>query len=268
MAATGIHPSGYALVTGGSGGIGLELARLLAEDGFGLVLVARDEGRLRRAAAGITERHPVRVRTLAADLARCGAAHEVGEFAGGLDAPVEVLVNNAGFATWGPFVDTPADVTRELLHLNVVALTDLTRLLLPGMIARGRGRILTVASTAAFQPGPLMAAYYASKAYALNFTEALAHELVGTGVTATTLCPGPTRTGFEQRAGMQASKLFRGRRVMDAAEVARVGYDAMLRGRPVVIAGRANRWLALLARLVPRAWAADTARRMQSRCEN
>lgn len=252
-----------AVVTGASGGIGLELARLFARDGFDLLIVARSEQRLAEAAESIAAHSHVQVATKAVDLSRSGAAREVSDFAESLGKPVEALVNNAGFATWGPFVAAPLPTTQEMMQVNMVALTELTHLSLPGMIARRKGRILSVASTAAFQPGPLMAVYYATKAYALNFTEALAHELVGTGVTATTLCPGPTATGFVERAKMQDSKLFKAGRAMDAATVARIGYQAMQRGRPVVIAGGMNKLLAFVTRFVPRGWAADFARKLQ-----
>ena len=254
-----------AIVTGASGGIGLELARLFSRDGFELVLVARSEEKLAAAAAELKAAGASQVHTRAADLTRSGATGDLHAFIDTLGTPVYAIVNNAGFATWGPFAETPWPTTAEMIELNVAALTELTRLFLPGMLARGRGRVLNVASTAAFQPGPLMAVYYATKAYVLNFTEALAHELVGTGVTATALCPGPTETGFVVRADMQESKLFQTGRVMDAASVARIGYEAMQRGKPVVIAGGMNRLLAFVTRLVPRGWSADAVRKMQSR---
>jgi len=154
-----------------------------------------------------------------------------------------------------------------MIQLNVVALTELTKLLLPPMIARGAGRVLNVASTAAFQPGPLMAVYYATKAYVLSFSEAIAEELRGTGVTVTALCPGPTKTGFQAGAAMEDSKLVRGRDIMDSKTVARIGYAAMLEGKRVVIPGAMNKVLAQSVRFLPRATVARAVKRAQERAE-
>jgi len=200
-----------ALVTGASSGIGLELARLFAAGGYGLVLVARSGGKLEELANELRNRHGVDVRVMAIDLARPESSEELVRELEQAGVAVDVLVNNAGFATFGPFAETHLRAELEELQLNVVTLTHLTKKLLPGMLARRRGGVLNVASTAAFQPGPLMAVYYASKAYVLSFTEALAEELRGTGVTISALCPGPTVTGFQKRAAMEDSGLFRGR---------------------------------------------------------
>ena len=151
-----------------------------------------------------------------------------------------------------------------MIQVNVSALTHLTDLLLPGMLARRRGRVLNVASTAAFQPGPLMAVYYATKAYVLSFSEALANETSGSGVTVTAFCPGPTATGFQKRAGLEGTQLFRGG-VMDAAAVARIGYEGMMRGARIVIPGWRNRLLAQLVRFAPRRMVIQAVRSLQER---
>ncbi len=253
-----------ALVTGASSGIGLELARLLAADGHDLMLVARRGDVLRAVADELTERHGAACAVVPADLSEPTGP---GRVVGALEddgRPLEVLVNNAGFAVYGRFLETDWDAERAMIQLNVTALTELTKRLAPGMARRGRGRILNVASTAAFQPGPLMAVYYATKAYVLHLSVALSVELEGSGVSVTTLCPGPTRTGFSDAAGMGDSRLFAGGRGMDAATVARQGYDAMWRGRPLVVPGAWNRVLALASRCVPRAFAARLALRVQA----
>ncbi len=177
---------------------------------------------------------------------------------------MDVLVNNAGFASYGLFHELDMNKELELVQLNVKTLVHLTRLFLPGMEKRGRGRVLNVASTAAFQPGPLMANYYASKAYVLSFSEALANEMEGTGVTVTCLCPGPTRTGFQDRAAMQESKLVQGG-LMDSMAVAKQGYAGLMAGQTIVVPGLQN-WIGtLLPRFVPRKLATQLVRNLQER---
>jgi len=252
-----------ALVTGASSGIGLELATLLARNRHDLVLVARSRERLEAIGRGLTEEFGVAVTVLVKDLAQSAAPDEI---AGGLAArslSIDILVNNAGFGVYGPFAETPLPNELEMIQVNVTALTALTKLLLPGMLARRRGRILNVASTAAFQPGPLMAVYYATKAYVLSFSEALANETAGSGVTVTALCPGPTVTEFQKQAGLEKTRLFNGPLVMRAPEVARAGYDGMLRGKRVVIPGLMNVALVEALRVTPRRVVTAIARRIQ-----
>jgi len=251
------------LLTGASGGIGAALAPWFARDGHDLVLTARDEAALNRLADELRQRFNVRCTVLPCDLAPAGAA---GELVAALDRDsirVDVLVNNAGFATYGLFWEIDLAAELDLLQVNVVALTQLTRLLLPGMLDRGKGRILNVASTAAFYPGPLMAVNYASKAYVLSLSEGLAEEVAGRGVTVTALCPPPTCTGFQARAAMEESKLVRG--LMDVETVARVGYQGLMRGQRVVIPGRQSQLRALLSRFLPRSVVARHVRRAQER---
>jgi len=250
-----------ALITGASSGIGLDLARLFAKDGCDVVLVARSEGKLRELAAELERGGGVTAHVIALDLARPDAAEALVQR---LPGDVDILVNNAGFGVAGPFVETDLAKELEMIQVNIVALTELTKLLLPGMIARRRGRILNVASTAAFQPGPLMAVYYASKAYVLSLSEALANETEGTGVRVSALCPGPTETGFVAAAGMVESKLFDAN-VMDARSVAVEGYRGMLSGKTIVIPGFRNRLLASGYRFAPRGLITKVVRGIQER---
>ena len=250
-----------AVVTGATVGIGYELTRLLARDGHDLAIVARNEEKLRDVAEQLSAQHGVDMTWVALDLSEPGAAGALHARLSG--RPVDVLVNNAGFGTFGPLAETATDDSVRMIRLNVEALTHLTRLVLPNMLERGTGRILNVASTAAFQPGPLMAVYYATKAYVLHFSEALAEELRDTGVTVTALCPGPTATEFQKRAKMEDSGLMRRLGVMDASSVAEAGYRGMLRGRRIVIPGLMNKLGPLGLRLAPRKIVPPVVRRLQ-----
>ena len=253
-----------ALITGASSGFGAEFAKLFARDGYNLVLVARSEGALNSLADQLRAKYGVRVRVLPKDLALPAAPDEI--FATLCDEaiPVDVLVNNAGFATYGPFTEIPLQAEMDMLKVNMLALTHLSKLFLPGMLSRRRGKILNVASTAAFQPGPLMAAYYATKAYVLFLSEAIAEEVHDSGVTVTALCPGPARTGFQRRAQMEDSRLVSGT-IMDARTVAVAGYRAMQQGRTVFIPGLRNRLFTLAPRVSPRWLVARVVKNMQVR---
>jgi hypothetical protein len=217
------------------------------------VLVARSEGKLRELAEELQRDYKVEAVVLPADLEDPKAPQTMVDRLEQDGLQVDVLVNNAGFGCRGDVVDNDPGVLMGMLQVNVMALTALTRLLLPGMKSRRRGRVMNVASTAAFQPGPGMAGYYASKAYVLSFSEAVDYELRGTGVTVTTLCPGPTHTGFAERGGVSNSPLFDGPiKVMDAASVAAIGYQAMQRGQRLVICGHRNTFMAWSTRFAPR----------------
>ena len=253
-----------ALVTGASGGIGLELARLLAADGHDLVLVARSGDKLARLAEELSGEHKTVARVIVSDLARPDAPQEIFDDLQEKGVAIDVLVNNAGFGSYGLFAETDLRSELDMLQVNVVALTHLTKLFLPGMIARRRGYVMNVASTAAFQPGPLMAVYYASKAYVLSLTEALANECEGTGVTVSALCPGPTETGFVAAAGMSDSKLF-DRGPMDARTVAEAGYRGMLKGKTIVIPGLRNALVARAVGFAPRRMVTKVVRGIQEK---
>ncbi|HUI57888.1 MAG TPA: SDR family oxidoreductase [Bryobacteraceae bacterium] len=252
---------GTALITGASSGIGAELARLCAAGGYDLILVARSDARLAELVGELSRVHRIQARVLAADLSNPAAPSEI--FAQVRDSPPDILINIAGFGVHGAFAESDWAAAARLIQVNITALAHLTRLFLPEMLRRRAGRILNVASTAAFVPGPFMAMYYASKAFVLSFSEALANEVNGTGVIVTVLCPGPTHTGFADAAGVSHSNLFRGP-VMEAEAVAREGYAAMMAGKATVIAGARNRWLMLGARLAPRGMAAEMTRRLNS----
>ena len=252
---------GMALITGASSGIGAELARLCAADGYGLILVARRTDRLQQLGAELAAAYKVKFRTFAADLAEPDAAVTIYQQTAG--ETVDILINNAGFGLRGRYDQTDWNAEMLLIQVNITALAQLTKLYGKDMIRRGSGRILNVGSTAAFAPGPLMAMYYASKAFVVSFSEALSKEFEGTGVSVTVLCPGPTRTEFDTAAGIADSKLFRGS-AMTAQEVARIGYRAMMAGQPEVIAGARNRWMVLSMRLAPRTLLAAMAKRLNS----
>ena len=258
--------AGSALVTGASSGIGLELAKLLARDGYDLVLVARRADRLEELGAKLSREHGVRAKAVGADLGLPDAPGAIAETLKQGAVQIDVLVNNAGYGVHGPFAKTELRTELDLLQVNVVALTHLTKLLLPAMLARRAGRILNVASTAAFQPGPLMAVYSASKAYVLSFSEALAEELAGTGVTVTTLCPGPVLTGFQARAGLNEARFAAGNPLLvDVAAVARAGYEGLKKGKRLVIPGLGNKLLVQSERLAPRRLVTKITRRFQER---
>ena len=243
-----------ALVTGASGGIGLEIARVLAPD-HDLVLVARSAAKLEALAAELGG-----ARVIAADLSDPAA---VGKIAA--EVPdVDVLVNNAGVGDFGPFAEADVDRTLAMIQLNVTALTALTRQYLPGMLARGSGGILNLASTASFQPGPLMAVYYATKSYVLSFTEAIAEEVRGSGVKVTALCPGPTSSGFQAAADMELSPLVANRKLPSAAEVAAYGVKAMEHGDVVAVPGLMNKVMAGSVRFTPRPVIRRLVRKLQA----
>ena len=242
-----------ALVTGASSGIGAELARELAKDGHDVVLVARRREAM-QALAETMQAEGAAVTVIAADLAKAGAVAALVQDLAARGIAIDVLINAAGLGDSGRFDRADPEKIAAMLQVNIVALTELTRLLLPQMVARRRGKVMLVASTAAFQPGPEMAVYYASKAYVLSFGRAIGYELRRTGVTVTTLCPGPTTTGFAQVAQMEGSSLFNGPMpVMQAADVARLGYAALKAGRPVVITGLLNKIIAMSTRFTPSA---------------
>jgi short-subunit dehydrogenase len=238
----------WALITGGSMGIGYELAKVFAANKFNLILIARNEARLKQVADELRAKHGIETKILVKDLSLATAPQEIFDIL--RDTPIAVLVNNAGFGWRGSFAEGDLQHTAlEMMHVNMDSLVALTRLFVPQMLARKHGRILNVASTAAFQPGPFSNIYFATKAFVLSFSVALSEELEGTGVTVTALCPGSTKTEFFERANMK--NLRRDSIMMDAGVVAEIGYRGLMRGKRIVIPGTLNKIMAALAKFVP-----------------
>jgi len=243
----------HALVTGASAGLGRDFARLFAANGHDLVLVARRRGRLAELATELAAEHGIDTLVLAEDLSDSGSPRRIHAAVEANGLSIDVLVNNAGFGTNGAFAEL--DLAREIamVHVNVTSLIELTRLFLPAMIARGRGHVLNVGSTAGFQPGPFMATYCATKAFVNSFTEALAEELRGTGVSATVSCPGATATEFSSISGNDTAPLFERGVVATSSDVARHAYGAMKSGHVVAVPGLMNKVGVQALRLTPRA---------------
>ncbi len=241
-----------ALITGASSGIGLEFANIFARHGYQLILVARNEGRLQTFANELERNVGITPLILIKDLSRPASASEIfGEvMAKGIQ--VDVLVNNAGAGLSGRFTDNDLEAELGILQLNIVSLAALCHLFGKDMAQRGRGRILNVASTAAFQPGPMMANYYASKAYVLSLSEGIRDELKKSGVIVTALCPGPTKTGFFTNANMLNTLMARAPHILSARQVAERGYKALVRGERVTVVGLANKVMAFSTRFAPR----------------
>ena len=253
-----------ALITGASSGIGYELSKLFARDGYHLVLVARDKQRLIHVSKELEEKFNIRIKIIATDLADPGSPEKIFTELQKENIHINVLVNNAGFATYGLFSETDLKTELEMIQTNITTLTHLSKLFLKEMLKTGQGKILNVASTAAFQPGPLMAVYYATKAYVLSFSQALTNECQGTGINITVLCPGPTATGFQKKAHLEKSKLFQGA-IMDAATVAKAGYAGLIKNKSIVIPGFKNKFLATLASFIPRNIAIKIVRNIQEK---
>jgi uncharacterized protein len=240
-----------ALITGASGGIGKELATQLARDGHDVILVARNAAKLQELAAQLSKQYGAKAHVIAADLEASDGAIQLHAEVKARGLRISALVNNAGYGLYGEFKDSKLDDELKMMQLNMTALVTLSKLFMPDLLAT-RGKLLNVASTAAFQPGPYMAVYYATKSFVLSFSEAIAAELAGTGVSVTALCPGPTASGFQDKAAMHDSALVKGKRLPTAAEVAAVGYKAMKRGQRVYIPGVMNWLMAQSPRFTPR----------------
>ena len=253
-----------ALITGASSGIGRELTSLFAENGFDLVLVARDEAALNEISSQLTARHAVSVTVVPKDLSVPQAPEEIYDTLEQASIAVDVLVNNAGTQVYGALQETDAAEQLRLIQVNLVALTHLTMLFCREMVDRGRGRILNVASTGAFSPTPLNAVYCATKAYVLSFSEAIARDLEGTGVTVTCLCPGATQTQFARRAGIENIRLFRAF-VMNARQVAQAGYRGLMRSKTTVVPGLYNKILVSSVRFTPRRVVTRLGKQLMSR---
>ncbi len=250
-----------AIVTGASGGLGAEIARVLAQEGFNLLLVARSERKLQALKEELEAAHGIEAMAFPCDLACEDAALDVYDYVLGRGLRIDALVNNAGFGDSGAFHEADWQRQRDMVQVNVIALMQLTRLLVPHMVERRCGMVLNLSTVAAFSAGPYMSVYYATKAYVLSFSEVLSEELRGTGVTVTALCPGPTATGFESAASMgSGSTMFR--HASSAAEVARDGFKAMRAGKAVCLQGAFTKAMAFGSRFVPRFIARKMAMRM------
>lgn len=254
-----------ALITGASSGIGLEFAHILAKQGYNLVLVARRQHLLDRLKRQLESEYPITVKTVALDLSRPESAESLFTLTSMNGIQIDLLVNNAGFGDYGDFIETDVQKNYEMLQVNIVSLTALTRLYAPAMVERQRGGMINLASIVAFQPGPLMAVYYASKAYVLSFTEALASELVGSGVKVTALCPGPTDTEFADVTGLEKSVLFQRFQPVLAKKVAEFGYRSWERGKVVAIYGLPNKSLVFGERFLPRGVTSNLMKWMQKK---
>ena len=252
-----------ALVTGAASGLGLELSLLLAKDSYNLILIDIDNENLQLAKNQIETNNDVKIHLLAKDLSKPNIANEILQELNGIQ--IDVLVNNAGFGLFGTFSDTNWERESEMLNLHIITTTHLTKLLLKGMVERGSGRILNMSSLAAFQPGPLMSLYYASKAYILSFSEAIANELKGTGVTVTVLCPGQTNTSFQSVVSDSSSENKIGFNIACPQSVALYGYKAMMKGKTVAIPGKINKFLATIHRFVTRSMATKIVRNIQEK---
>ncbi|MCX7548195.1 SDR family oxidoreductase [Xanthomarina sp. F1114] len=252
-----------ALVTGGASGLGLELALLLAKDAHNLVLIDIEAEKLKEAKQQIESDYSVGVQILTKDLSQVNISEKIMAELNGLE--IDVLVNNAGFGLFGTFLETDWKREEQMLNLHVMTTTQLTKLVLKGMIARDSGKILNLSSLAAFQPGPLMSLYYATKGYILSFSEAIACELKDTGVTVTALCPGPTKTSFQQVVSSSSSNNKITFNMASSKDVAAYGYKAMNKGKVYAIPGRFNKLLATLPRIMPRNTAATIVKKIQEK---
>jgi hypothetical protein len=251
-----------ALVTGAASGLGFELALLLAKDNYNLYLIDIDAGNLKSAQEEIKSISKASVFTVVKDLSKPNSALEI---VNELKHPIDILINNAGFGLFGAFYETNWEREAQMLHLHVITTTHLTKLILKGMMERGSGKILNVSSLAAFQPGPLMALYYASKAYILSFSEAIANELKDTGITVTALCPGQTNTSFQDVVSNSTSENKINFNMAEAKDVALYGYMAMHKGKTLAIPGVINKFLSKLHRFVSRKMATRIVRKIQEK---
>lgn len=249
-----------ALITGASDGIGLELAKIHASKGDDLVLVARTISKLNELKAQLENEFGIQVLTIQKDLSVPNAAKEVYDEVAKNTLSIQYLINNAGFGHFGFFHESDWEKQAQMINLNIMALTQFTKLYLEDMIQQGGGKIMNVASTASFLPGPLMAVYFATKAYVLHFSEAINNEVKEKGITVTALCPGPTESGFKAGAEMEESSLMKGKKLPTAKEVAAFGYRKMMQGKAVAIHGKKNYILSNSVRFAPRTLSVKIAR--------
>jgi len=248
------------LITGASSGIGRELAKLFAKDSYDLILVARSQDELEALARELKSTYDIFVKVIAIDLSESTSPKKIFQVTEAANLKVSVLINNAGFGTYGEFVTLPIDTELDEIQVNITSLTHLTGLFLPSMVKSKKGKVLNVSSTGAFAPGPLMASYFASKAYVLHFSEALSEELRGSGVTVSVLCPGPSRTGFIKRAHVESVPFFQ-KRLMTSEKVARIAYQGLFLEKEIIIPGFINRLEVFLTRFMPRSFMRKAVKR-------
>jgi short-subunit dehydrogenase len=259
-----MEQSQYALITGASSGIGLELSKIAAKFGMNLILVARNERSLTELKIRLEELYSIEVKLFICDLSEVHAADKVITFLQSSGLEPDILINNAGFGLYGPFDETDVMKENQMMQVNIVVLTQLSKYIYKQMKSRNHGCIMNVSSVAGFMPGPLMAVYYASKTYVLSFSQALANEAKGSGVTVTVLCPGPTKSNFETNAFLGSSMLFKSfGNLPDAATVAEFGFKKMLQGKIIAIQGGGNRFMIFLTRFFPHTWVTSIVRFIQ-----
>ncbi len=254
-----------ALITGASSGIGLELAKIHAQKGDNLVLVARSEQKLNDLKKELESQYNITAKVIALDLSKTESAHQLFDLTEEKNIKVDYLINNAGFGDFEEFHKSDLNKALEMIDLNIKSLTILSKLYLDGMLERKSGKIMQLASTASFQPGPLMAVYYATKHYVLAFSEAIAEELKDSGVTVTALCPGPTASGFQNASDLGDSKLVKDKKLPTSAVVAKYGYKAMMKGRRVAIHGFQNKLMAFSVRFTPRSWVTALVKKLSEK---
>lgn len=260
--------SKYTLITGASKGIGLELAKIFAKNKYNLILVARSEELLNNIKLEFEKDYNIKVEVIAIDLTKENASYELYEKTSKLDLRVEHLINNAGFGDYGNFLETSDAKNLNMIELNIIVLMQLCKLYASDMKKYGYGKILNVASIASFLSGPLMTTYYASKAFVLSFSEGLAREFKGTGITVTALCPGTTKTNFFDVASANESNLLNNLKPVSADKVARYGYKKMMKGKAIAIHGFKNRMMIFAIRFVPRSLVRNIAYKIQSKRKN
>ena len=254
-----------ALITGASAGLGVEFARNFAKDGYNLVLAARRTERMEKLADDLRIRHNVTVKVLGKDLRNMIEVQSIFDTLQRENIHIDFLVNNAGFGDWGYFHESDWKKAEGMIDVNIKALTKLTYLFMRPMIEKGEGKILNVASVAAFQPGPLMSVYYATKAFVLSFSEAISKEVKRKGISVTVLCPGPTESEFQSAANLGKSKLFKHTRIPSAKEAADFGYREMMKGNLTVVHGFFSKVVVQLVRFTPRKLVLSAVRAIQER---
>lgn len=258
----------YTLITGASSGIGFELATVFARNNHNLILVARSVDKLNSLKNEILKMYSVKIEVIEADLSKTDSAQNLFNQIKDKNLKVDHLINNAGFGDHGPFLNTDVNKVTEMIQLNIMTLTLLTRLFLPEMVENKFGKIMNVASTASFQPGPLMSVYYATKAFVLFFSEGLFEELKDTGVSVTALCPGPTESGFQKAANLQNVPLFDTFKLPTSKDVAEYGYTALIKGQPVAVHGVMNKILSSTVGFFPRAITRKLVMKLQESKKN